>query len=256
MALPRHDSSSSLSLHTISKSPISETHESIYQGDQPPLPCLSSTSAMPPVVASPDSWSVVSLSGSQPNKSISSYSYSASSLLAKEVDLQPWLQGLNQQLLDGIEDIVFSAFSPHPQKAAVIPSQQKATQIIPITPTVSIGPKSLLSESTPARFTPPKWTLSLAFRHFRRLFSKRQASPSQRANIIRSTEYIATMQTLHRIARVRRLSTTLSRLLARKSQVVNQIKKRLLRIGLSGLDGNPKVETMEIALYMGDVQGV
>ncbi len=51
------------------------------------------------------------------------------------------------------------------------------------------------------------------------------------------------------MAKARRLVTSLTRLLASKADVVLQIRKRLL----SGND--KKVEDVEIAIYMGDIQG-
>ncbi|KIK28576.1 hypothetical protein PISMIDRAFT_38407, partial [Pisolithus microcarpus 441] len=59
----------------------------------------------------------------------------------------------------------------------------------------------------------------------------------------------ATMTTLRRIARTRRLVTSLTRLLASKSEVVSRISKRYL-------NGTAVVQSddVEIAMYMGDVQ--
>ncbi|KAJ3568315.1 hypothetical protein NP233_g5796 [Leucocoprinus birnbaumii] len=63
-----------------------------------------------------------------------------------------------------------------------------------------------------------------------------------------------TMLTLRRMVRVRRLVTSLSRLLSRKSQVVRQIRKRLLKIAYSGGEGGARMEELDVAMYMGDVQ--
>jgi Mg2+ and Co2+ transporter CorA len=56
------------------------------------------------------------------------------------------------------------------------------------------------------------------------------------------------------MARARRLVTSLARLLATKSEVVSQIRKRFLISGpqTTSPQGN---EDVEIAIYMGDVQG-
>lgn len=53
---------------------------------------------------------------------------------------------------------------------------------------------------------------------------------------------------LLRMARIRRLVTSLARLLAAKSEVVAQLKKRLLTGSIS------KADDTEVAIYMGDVQ--
>lgn len=64
-----------------------------------------------------------------------------------------------------------------------------------------------------------------------------------------------TAVTLRRMARTRRLVTSLTRLLATKSEVVAQIQKRLLTSGRSGLgNGAGKDDDIEVAIYMGDVQ--
>lgn len=64
----------------------------------------------------------------------------------------------------------------------------------------------------------------------------------------------ATPDTVYRVAYVRRLVTSLSRFLATKSEVVAQVKKRLLMTGESGL-GNGTGDDHDVFMYMGDVQG-
>ena len=65
----------------------------------------------------------------------------------------------------------------------------------------------------------------------------------------------ATHDTVRRVARVRRLVTSLSRILATKSEVVAQVKKRLLMVGESGLShGNGSDH--DVYIYLGDVQGL
>jgi len=56
---------------------------------------------------------------------------------------------------------------------------------------------------------------------------------------------------LRRMARIRRLVTSLGRLLASKSEVVAQLRKRLV----TGLGSGSKTEDIEVAMYLGDVQG-
>jgi len=64
-----------------------------------------------------------------------------------------------------------------------------------------------------------------------------------------------TALTLRRMARTRRLVTSLTRLLATKSEVVAQIRKRLLTSGHPGLgNGAGKDDDIEVAIHMGDVQ--
>ena len=68
----------------------------------------------------------------------------------------------------------------------------------------------------------------------------------QNANVASST--------IARVSRMRRLVTSLARVLATKSEVVASVKKRLLMSGESGL-GNGSVDDQDVFVYMGDVQG-
>ena len=56
------------------------------------------------------------------------------------------------------------------------------------------------------------------------------------------------------MARIRRLVTSLTRFLAVKSEVVAQVKKRLLTKGEWGL-GTGTEDDLDVFVYMGDVQG-
>lgn len=62
-----------------------------------------------------------------------------------------------------------------------------------------------------------------------------------------------TTSTVHRMARTRRLVTSLTRVLAAKSEVVTQLKKRLLMMG--GIRGGIR-DDKDVFIYMGDVQGM
>lgn len=63
------------------------------------------------------------------------------------------------------------------------------------------------------------------------------------------------MDTVHRMAKTRRLVTSLTRFLAAKSEVVAQIRKRMLKTGEAGL-GNGTGDDRDVWMYMGDVQGI
>jgi len=100
------------------------------------------------------------------------------------------------------------------------------------------------------RFAAARWTFPLAFRRIKRFFNKRWRRMSTGSEAPPS----ATTLTLRRMARARRLVTSLNRLLASKSEVITQIRKRLLKAGASGLGNGTKSEELEVAIYMGDVQ--
>ena len=101
------------------------------------------------------------------------------------------------------------------------------------------------------RFAPPRRTLSLLFRQIRRHSTKWW---KERSNVP-ETPPSATTLVLRRMARARKLVTSLSRLLGSKSEVVTQIRKRLLKTGAQGSGNDSKTEELEVAIYMGDVQG-
>ncbi|KAI6129192.1 hypothetical protein EDD16DRAFT_1106 [Pisolithus croceorrhizus] len=100
-----------------------------------------------------------------------------------------------------------------------------------------------------SRFSVPRFTVPLAFHHLKQkivLFLQRTFSIPKAQHV--SSQAAATT-TLRRIARTRRLVTSLTRLLASKSEVVSRISKRYL-------SGTAVVQSddVEIAMYMGDVQ--
>ena len=113
---------------------------------------------------------------------------------------------------------------------------------------------SLISART--RFSLPRPTLPLFFRRLKRALTSIRISitaTGERRTALANPTYI----TLRRMARTRRLVTSLTRLLATKSEVVTQIRKRLLSSNPSGLgNGTGKDDDTEVAIHMGDVQGV
>lgn len=109
--------------------------------------------------------------------------------------------------------------------------------------------------------TPPSWNRSLSLslsRLTRPLFFPRLKCRLQNlwntfATTREARTQAMTTNTLLRMARVRRLVTSLTRLLATKSEVISQIRKRFLIGGrqTASPQGN---DDLEIAIYMGDVQ--
>lgn len=93
------------------------------------------------------------------------------------------------------------------------------------------------------RFSLPRPTFPLFLRRLKRTSLSISIFPRKAAS----------RSTLHRISRARRLVTSLTRLLATKSDVVAQIRKRLLT---TGLGNGAEAHDVELAIYMGDVQGM
>jgi magnesium transporter len=99
----------------------------------------------------------------------------------------------------------------------------------------------------------PRLNVAMVFRQIKRTMNriwKSIAAP------FAGLQPIATHFTLRRIARARKLVTSLARLLATKSEVIAQIRKRLLTSSHSGLgNGTRRDEDVEVSIYLGDVQG-
>ena len=86
-------------------------------------------------------------------------------------------------------------------------------------------------------------------RHFRRPTSECKKTPTD--NLVQNSK-----NTLRRIARVRRLVTLLGRLLATKSEVIAQIRKRLLADRYFKVGAKSNLDALDIAMHMDDVQGL
>ncbi|KDQ63596.1 hypothetical protein JAAARDRAFT_695735 [Jaapia argillacea MUCL 33604] len=101
------------------------------------------------------------------------------------------------------------------------------------------------------RFSLPRPPIPLLFCRIGRFLHLRS-----RANIVNIRIVSAgTTTTLRRIAKARRLVTTLTRLLAMKSEVVAHIRKRLLTSGEGGLPNRSGTgDDTEVAIYLGDIQ--
>lgn len=119
------------------------------------------------------------------------------------------------------------------------------------TPTLTEkAPTRLKSMERKTRFSlPMQWPLCIrrtrrclreGFAHFQVVF--------------KHTSTISSTSTVLRMARTRRLVTSLTRFLAHKSEVVAQLQKRLLTIGEWGL-GRGTDHDHDVFIYMGDVQG-
>jgi magnesium transporter len=103
-------------------------------------------------------------------------------------------------------------------------------------------------------FSSPRLTVPMVFRQFMRTANRIWKLIAAAFIGLQPT---ATQFTLRRIARTRKLVTLLTRLLATKSEVIAQIRKRLLTSSQSGLgNGTNRDEDVEVSIYLGDVQGM
>lgn len=176
----------------------------------------------------------------------------------------PFLEEMEKEVL-GVEDMVFSidrrlAEASEPQKLR----RNVFEKTKPIEESVvsekfpaALNEKPMLRGSAKTRFSFPRPTFTLILRRLKRAIQSLSISISL---TVTTTIYKAPSNPratdLRRMARTRRLVTSLTRLLATKSEVVAQIRKRLLTAGRSGLgNGAGKDDDIEVAIYMGDVQG-
>ncbi|KXN90066.1 Magnesium transporter ALR2 [Leucoagaricus sp. SymC.cos] len=177
------------------------------------------------------------------------------------------LDSIIEKEATAIQELVFAPAQVHETnisstgfKATVLPgdspsrptTEKEVAEKLPVhtTETRSTSEKlPHISGDVRPRFAAPRWTFSLVFRRMRRFLAKRWRSPNPT-----ETPPSATTLTLRRMARVRRLVTSLNRLLASKAEVIAQIRKRLLKAGTSGPGNGPKAEELEVAIYLGDVQ--
>ncbi|KAJ7634263.1 hypothetical protein DFH06DRAFT_1436950, partial [Mycena polygramma] len=167
----------------------------------------------------------------------------------------PFLQGLEREVM-AIEDIVFSG--------------AKGTRILDTSDSVNSDPPSISIRGTKnmEKTSSQVWSVELSEKAVARLDTTRTHFslpwpsfigkwkiniPKRRKPAPTAAHRSPTASTLHRMARARRLVTSLSRLLATKSEVVAQLRKRLLTSVQSG-PSNSDVERAEVAMYLGDVQ--
>jgi magnesium transporter len=112
-------------------------------------------------------------------------------------------------------------------------------------------PREIASVKTAkTQFSLPRLTCGLMWRRLRRALSQsigycmrskpRKVKPS----------FTRTTLGLHRMARTRRLVTSVARVLATKPEVIAGIRKRLL-----ASHGSASSDATEVAIYFGDVQG-
>jgi magnesium transporter len=176
----------------------------------------------------------------------------------------PFLEEVEREVV-GIEEFVFSE------------SRETASRLIsritanPVKSAFDVDQVQVINEKTlpgekeegATRVLPRPWTTrlllaaSVVIHWLRRLkISLRRISasgPSSDADL----NSAAITSPLRRMARTRRLVTSLGRLLATKSEVITQLRKRLLSSTQSGLGSwGEKGDEVDVAIYMGDVQGL
>ncbi|KAG1864249.1 hypothetical protein DFJ58DRAFT_655998 [Suillus subalutaceus] len=163
----------------------------------------------------------------------------------------PFLKEIEKQVL-AVEALVFSSNDvSHTSSTNTlvdlvhIPTDDSNIEKLPDTLSKEMGENPPSLNRGLSRFTQPLF--------FRRLKCRFQILWNTFATTHEAKAQATTTNTLLRMARARRLVTSLTRLLATKSEVISQIRKRFLIGGrqIASPQGN---DDLEIAIYMGDVQ--
>lgn len=176
----------------------------------------------------------------------------------------PFLEEVEKEVVD-IEDIVYSggepARLPVGKKAELAFSDVTLTAVPAEADEKPQGVEKFESTVEEKLRTPTETTfairptISVFFSRLSGVLRGSRTAPSR--TTVETKPPTSTSSTLHRMARTRRLVTSLTRLLATKSEVVMQIRKRLMSGSHPGLgNGSEKSDDGEVAMYMGDVQGV
>ncbi|KAI0308244.1 hypothetical protein B0F90DRAFT_144362 [Multifurca ochricompacta] len=171
----------------------------------------------------------------------------------------PLVEEIEEQVM-AMESVVFDEDSPGSTTSPALLPQARASRALPAeekalplnTPAEEKHPffKDVASiKTTKTQFSLPQLTLGLMLRRMRRAFSRffglfvrskvRSVKPS----------FPRTSFDLRRMARTRRLVTSVARVLATKPEVVAGIRKRLMTS-----EGQVVGDDAEVAIYLGDVQ--
>lgn len=166
----------------------------------------------------------------------------------------PFLEEIEKEVM-AIDHIVYnlnSEFDPSDAVPSTDLVKPAPIDLIPPTkveesPISQNNVESRLEEKYPLpHFVSPPLTIRLLLRRGQRHVANIWKQYREKPNIPPG----ATQLTLRRMVRTRKLVTALGRLLGTKSDVVTQLRKRLMR----SAQGEHTSEALEVAIYMGDVQ--
>jgi magnesium transporter len=164
----------------------------------------------------------------------------------------PLLKEIEKEVI-AIDDLVFLASDRAPP--IQVQNRDEAThsamsEKVDTTQHVQLpGGAAMQTDPVGSRFFSPRLTVLMLKRASYRIWESITA-PST------GSRPAANHFTLRRVARTRKLVTVSMRLLAAKSEVIAQIRKRLLTPSQSGLgNGTIRDEDVEVSIYLGDVQG-
>lgn len=175
----------------------------------------------------------------------------------------PYVSEIEEEII-AAENTVFSDSNDYTDSAAPQPihkphklpakQQEKAQSVLSTLASDEKGlsVKEVMSvKTTKTRFSLPRPTFALSYRRWKRTIHRLLSKSLPRSIAAADAAVSSTTVALRRMARTRRLVTTLSRVLVAKSEVVARLQKRLGDFGHT-LGGH---EDDDLVIYMGDVQG-
>ncbi|THH16825.1 hypothetical protein EW146_g3876 [Bondarzewia mesenterica] len=200
--------------------------------------------------------------------SMSSASWIAHGILDSVVDaFFPFVEEMEEEIV-AVENIVFSAgegqatgeASQQTRNTTLRPDKkrddEKPAFLLPNIDEKKTSQKDAASVKTSkTHFSLPRPTFALSFRRFKRTVRAFSSSLLSKRDTFTNTPANSMSEILRRMARTKRLVTSLGRALMSKSEVVARLQKRLfttsdgelVQVGKSG-------DEVELAMYLGDVQ--
>ena len=160
-----------------------------------------------------------------------------------------------------IESLVCNEDSPASTITAIPSVESRSLQAPPVTEKIApsttiVDEKHVFTrdvasvKTAKTQFSLPRLTCGLMWRRVRRAFAQLISSCMRSKPHKVKPSFTRTALGLHRMARTRRLATSVARVLATKPEVVAGIRKRLL-----ASHGRATSDDAEVAIYFGDVQG-
>lgn len=173
-----------------------------------------------------------------------------------------------EEHVTAIETIVHNEDNPASTISPVPPSNKRASRTLPaalqalpagekdLPATAFVDEKHAFSgdvasvRTAKTQFSLPRFTFGLMLRRWRRAVSRFVNSCMRNKHRMVGPSFTSASIDLHRMARTRRLATSVARVLATKPEVIAGIRKRL-----TASDDPDAGDNVEVAIYFGDVQG-
>lgn len=179
----------------------------------------------------------------------------------------PLLRKIDQEV-EGVDSLITNLKStleaPPPSDITIAAGssdaiEQKVDELEKVEKTESPAPSMPLASRVQFKLPPRlhSWKTRFRSRLWHLVPKRMRRYPKEKPVVPEPPTRLATFQTLLRMANTRRLVTSLGRLLATKSEVIGQLRKRLRGAGGDAVDWDEgdMAGGQEVGIYLGDVQG-